>query len=162
MTHTSKAFSMKGKLTDRQAEFILHDGMIGRIGCYADKKVYVVPVTYVYDKGYIYAHSQEGMKVTMMRRNPSVCFEVDFVQDMANWRSVVIWGEFQELTNDKEQKAAMRMLADRLLPFVDSESTRPPESPEPAPHEVVKPPRAVFYRIKIEKMTGRYEKTASM
>jgi hypothetical protein len=37
-------------------------------------------------------HSADGLKITMMRANPHVCFEVDHRENLANWRSVVAWG----------------------------------------------------------------------
>ena len=62
---------------------------MGRIGCYADNEIYVVPITYAYQDGFIYAHSKEGKKVQMMRQNPKVCFQVDAMENMTNWRSVI-------------------------------------------------------------------------
>jgi len=38
---------------------------------------YVVPVIYAYDCDGLYVASIEGQKASMMRENPSVCFEVD-------------------------------------------------------------------------------------
>ena len=68
--------------------------MIGRIGCSANGLTYVVPISYAYDNRYIYAHSKEGMKIQMMRLNPMVCFEIDTMDDLENWQSVVVWGRF--------------------------------------------------------------------
>ena len=48
------------------------------------KQTYVVPVTYAYDGEAIYAHSLEGLKLALMRKNPHVCFEVEDVQGMAD------------------------------------------------------------------------------
>ena len=33
----------------------------------------------------------------MMRENPWVCVEVDHMDNLANWRSVIAWGRFEEL-----------------------------------------------------------------
>lgn len=68
---------MLGELNTEQIELLLKSEVIGRIGCCADNKVYVVPVTYAYDGTHVYAHSKEGMKIRMMRKSPEVCFEVD-------------------------------------------------------------------------------------
>ena len=32
-----------------------------------------------------------------MRANPFVCFEVEDIDDLANWHSVIAWGVFEEL-----------------------------------------------------------------
>jgi nitroimidazol reductase NimA-like FMN-containing flavoprotein (pyridoxamine 5'-phosphate oxidase superfamily) len=84
---------MLGELDNTQVDNILKTQFIGRIGCHANGITYVVPVTYVYDGINIYAHSGKGMKIDMMQINPAVCFEVDAMQNMANWQSVIAWGE---------------------------------------------------------------------
>ena len=68
---------MLGTLTREQSEHVLRTELIGRIGCYSGGKVYIVPVSYVFVNGYIYAHSNEGLKIRMMRKNTKVCFEVE-------------------------------------------------------------------------------------
>jgi uncharacterized protein len=148
---------MLGKLTDAQIEQVLHTQFIGRIGCCNNDKTYVVPVTYVYDSGYIYAHSKEGMKVQMMRNNPKVCFQVDIMDNMTNWRSVILWGEYEELKSEKAQQAGMKIMMDRLMPFMTSETVRPSHHSQ-APEIVEKGFKAVAYRIKIQEKTGRFEK----
>ena len=148
---------MLGKLTDAQIEHVLHAQFLGRIGCCSNDKVYVVPVTYVYNSGYVYAHSKEGLKVQMMRNNPKVCFQVDAVDNMTNWRSVIVWGEYEELKTEKEQQAGMKIMIDRLAPFMTSETVRPSHHSQ-APQIVEKGFKAVAYRIRITEKTGRFEK----
>lgn len=149
---------MLGKLTDAQIDQILHSQFVGRIGCYSDNKMYVVPVTYAYDSGYIYAHSKDGMKIKMMRNNPNVCFQVDAIDNMTNWRSVIVWGKYEELKTEKDQQSGMKILVDRLTPFLTSETVRPSHHAH-APEIVEKGLKAVAYRIKIEEKTGRFEKS---
>lgn len=148
---------MLGKLTDAQIDQVLHTQFVGRIGCNNGDKIYVVPVTYVYSSGYIYAHSKEGMKVQMMRNNPKVCFQVDTMDNMTNWRSVILWGKYEELKTEKEQKSGMKIMIDRLAPFMTSETVRPSHHAH-APEIVEKGLKAVVYRIKIKEKTGRFEK----
>jgi uncharacterized protein len=147
---------MLGKLSTEQCEQILAAEVIGRIGCYADHEINIVPVTYVFDKGYIYAHSKEGNKVDMMRKNPKVCFQVDRIENMANWRSVIGWGVFEELTERTDLENALRILRDRLTPITMSESVRAVQSADAG--EVHKARRPVVYRISLYKLTGRFEK----
>lgn len=150
---------MLGQLTEKQIDHVLYSEIIGRIGCYSDGDMYIVPVTYVYDKGYVYAHSKEGLKVQMMRTNPNVCFQVDAMENMTNWRSVILWGHYEELSTEAEQKAGMNIMLDRLTPFMTSETVRPSPAPSSRPGFVERGLKAVVYRIKVLKRTGRYEKT---
>lgn len=88
---------MWGDMDEDQIKDLLKSELIGRIGCFDGNKVYVVPVTYAYDNGYIYGHTKDGLKIRMMRKNPNVCFEVDWMKDMSNWKSVILHGTFEEL-----------------------------------------------------------------
>jgi len=147
---------MIGSLTKSQCERILLGSMIGRIGCYSSGKSYVVPITYVFDNGYIYAHSKEGLKIRMMRKNPEVCFQVDQIDNMANWRSVILWGKFEELKNSAEQEKALKIIINGLQAFPTSDSVKPAKSKlELNPHKEKKP---IIYRISVEEISGRFEK----
>lgn len=145
-------------LTADQIDHILKSQMIGRIGCSVRGKTYVVPIAYVFDGKYIYAHSKEGMKIKMMRKNPSVCFQLDVIDDMVNWRSVILWGKYEELTSAPLQVKAVKLLQDRFTPVTISESPKPASSVGRRPGKVEKPQRAVLYRILVLEKTGRYEK----
>lgn len=141
---------MLGELSHEQIEDVLHAQVIGRIGCADGKRVYVVPVTYVYDGDAVYAHSGEGMKLRVMRANPAVCFEVEQVEDMARWRSVIAWGEFEELRGE-EAVAALRRLVARLAPLMASETARPTHGADTRGRS------AVLFRIRLTERTGRFE-----
>ena len=147
---------MIGSMEKDQIEHVLRRGLIGRIACSSDNRIYIVPVTYVFDGSYIYAHSREGLKIEIMRKNPDVCFEVDSIETMINWTCVVAWGKFEELNNDVERTKALKILNDRLMPYLLSETMRPQGHPQ-TPHGVEKNLKPVVYRINITEMTGRYE-----
>ena len=89
-------------LTNEEIEDVLKRNSIGRIGCNDGRKTYVVPVNYVYDGKCIIVHSYDGMKIQMMRKNSGVCFEVDEIKSFTAWKSVIAWGEYQELTNERK------------------------------------------------------------
>lgn len=141
---------MLGELNESEIEQILHGNVIGRIGCHAFGRTYVVPITYVYDDGAVYARSAEGMKVHMMRANPRVCFEVDSMDGMANWKSVIASGVFQELHGDDARERF-----DWLVSTLENHLDGPPG-------ETVHPhrgsDRGVVYRIQLEEKAGRFER----
>jgi nitroimidazol reductase NimA-like FMN-containing flavoprotein (pyridoxamine 5'-phosphate oxidase superfamily) len=151
---------MLGILTKPQIDHVLRSQLIGRIGCSVEGKPYVVPVSYAYDGHHIYLHAQEGMKIKMMRKNPQVCFEVEALDNMVNWRSVILWGTYEELTSTSAQTKAMKILTDRLMPLRVSETIKPAHRSH-APEMVEKPRKAIVYRIRIKERTGRFEKTTS-
>jgi nitroimidazol reductase NimA-like FMN-containing flavoprotein (pyridoxamine 5'-phosphate oxidase superfamily) len=149
---------MLGELTPEQINAVLFNEVVGRIGCHGEGRTYVVPITYVFDGEAVYAHSAEGLKIRMMRANPEVCFEVDQRENLANWRSVVAWGVYEEL-HGKEALDALQILVARLIPLVTSETVGLPHGPSAAPVKpLVDAPKTVIYRIRLTERTGRFEK----
>jgi nitroimidazol reductase NimA-like FMN-containing flavoprotein (pyridoxamine 5'-phosphate oxidase superfamily) len=63
---------MLGTLNARQIGRVLRSEVVSHLGCYADGKLYVTPISYVYDGEYLYGHAVEGMKLRMMRAHPQV------------------------------------------------------------------------------------------
>lgn len=149
---------MLGELNNEQVESLLKSEVIGRIGCYADNKIYVVPVSYAYDGTYVYAHSKEGMKIHMMRKNPTVCFEVGRMENMANWQSVIATGTFEELSGQDSIMKGMKILVDRLRPLMTSETAQPSHGFSGEHQHDVKGFHAVVFRIRLIEKTGRFEK----
>lgn len=144
---------MLGTLDREQIDQVLRAGLIGRIGAHADGRTYIVPVSYVYDGDAVYVHSAEGLKVRMMRANPEVCFEVEDIDDLANWRTVVAWGTYEELKGDLAT-AAMNLLVSRLSPLTASETAGPAGHAQGRANNGVE----VAYRIRLREVTGRFEK----
>lgn len=149
---------MLGTLTRAQCDFILTRNNVGRIGCCAAGKPYIVPITYVYDDGIIYGHSYEGLKIKMMRKNNNVCFEVDNIDDLANWRSVIAFGKYEELKTVAQQQKAKVLFMERLLPLTLGASVSPAREFAEPPRHVEKKTKPILFRIKAEEVTGRFEK----
>jgi len=148
---------MLGELNNNQIDNVLRSQVIGRIGCHAEGTTYVVPVTYVYDGTHIYGHTKEGMKIEMMRKNPKICFEVDVMENMSNWRSVIAWGKFEELKTPEERRMGMQKLIDHILPIMTGETTVHHAMTD-SHEKYVESMRGVVYRIEVTEKTGRYEK----
>lgn len=147
---------MIGELTQEQIGHVLRSELIGRIGCSDGENIYVLPITYVFDGDYIYAHSREGNKIEIMRKHPQVCFEVDSIETLAHWRCVLVHGKFQEL-NRQDEKNALQILKERLMPYLLSDTMKP-KGLDQERKSIEKERRPVVYRIQITSMTGRYEK----
>lgn len=148
---------MFGKLNDQEIEELILQQVVGRIGCHADDITYIVPISYVYDGKYIYVHTTEGMKVDLMRKNPKVCFQVDKMDNMANWQSVVSWGDYEELTETADRVQALQKLIDRVLPILSSETTH--LSPYwPFMPEDISSIKGIVSRIRLTEKTGRFER----
>ena len=149
---------MIGELTPEQINAVLFNEVVGRIACSSDGRIYIVPITYVFDGDAVYGHSAEGLKIRMMRANPHVCFEVDQRENLANWRSVIAWGVYEEL-HGKPAFDALQLLVARLAPVVNSETIRLPDAlPVTGAKAPLDAPKNVIYRIRLVERTGRFEK----
>jgi nitroimidazol reductase NimA-like FMN-containing flavoprotein (pyridoxamine 5'-phosphate oxidase superfamily) len=143
-----------GELTSEEIDQMLHSEAVGRLACYAFGRLYVVPITYAYDGVAVYAHSREGLKLRMLRSQPNVCFEVDRMDDLSNWKSVIAMGTFSEL-HAKEAELGMEILRRRLAPLVPSSTSAPDGHLHPSGM-----PWSVF-RIMLGERSGRYETRAA-
>lgn len=132
---------------------LLERNRFGHLACHVKDGIYLVPITYAFEDGYIYSHSKLGQKIKMMRKSPQVCVQVEEVQDFFRWKSVIAWGTFEELKGD-DAKIAMRRLIQKVTIGERNNRKSELETDFAALLEM-----AVIYRIKIEHSTGRYEGT---
>jgi hypothetical protein len=116
----------------------------GRLGCHDDGLTYVVPLMFAREDDCFYFYTIEGQKMNMMRRNSSVCFEVDEFWESGSWTSVIVQGTFEELTGD-DAKLALRVLG--------HEQPAPDQDREKRQRATGKTP--VAFRIRALKVTGR-------
>ena len=89
-----------------------------------------------------------------MRENPLVCLEVEQIRSMANWRTVVVRGRFEELSNDEEDRA-VALLTTRLARVETSATAKLLQHEDIVQREGLR--RPVLFRIRIEEKTGRFE-----
>jgi nitroimidazol reductase NimA-like FMN-containing flavoprotein (pyridoxamine 5'-phosphate oxidase superfamily) len=145
---------MMGELQPDLVDYVLRTEVVGRIACVADGWPYIVPVTYVYDGGdLVFIHSAEGRKIEAMRKNPQVCFEVEQIRSMTNWRTVIARGRFEELPRDEEE-TTMDLLAGKF-------GWVPPGARPRDRHEEVHRRegvlRPILFRLRLVEKSGRFE-----
>lgn len=148
---------MVGHLTKEQIITVLEENALGRLGCSDGTQTYIVPINYYYDGEAIVMHSEVGLKVHMMRQNPHVCFEVDELTDFTNWKSVIVFGRYQEIEEVEEKKEVMDAFVNSMMHIKLSETALLPEIHKQRLHPRTGPLDTVIFKILIEKMTGRYE-----
>ena len=132
---------MIGLLSEAEIDAILARHRIGRLGCTANDRPYVVPINYFYDGTSIFAYSAPGRKVEVMREQPLVAFQVDEIESESSWRSVMVEGVYQELCG-RERDAAVTQLANGNGLVAKSLSS---------------PDRIVVFRIALNERSGRFE-----
>lgn len=147
---------MIGELSPDEVEEIISTQLIVRIGCHANGTTYIIPVSYAYEAPYAYVHSLHGKKLDMMRKNAEICFQVDAITNMANWKSVIAWGTFEEVVSANGRNHALKLLLRRRFPLVSGQRTHfgsewPFGNPDAAEVD------GVFFRIELKQKTGRFE-----
>jgi len=135
-----------GRLGDADSETSLREGSLGRLGCIADGGPYVVPVNYLFDGQDIYIHSAPGKKIDALRANPLACLQVDEIKDTYHWRSVIAYGIYEEISDDKTREEILVKLFNRLPNMTPVESRLV---------EGLK--AAIVFRIKVDEITGMGE-----
>ena len=149
---------MLGSLSPAEIEDVLRTEVIARLGCRAQGRTYVVPITYAYDGTALLMHSADGMKLRMMRENPQVCVEVDHVDSLASWRSVIAWGRFDELRGP-DATAALAFVRERFKELIVSETVHTKTQLAEGEARILRGNgHASIYRIHLFEKTGRFER----
>ena len=133
------------RLSRDESLALLRGARMGRLGCVAEGYPYVVPVNFVFDGESAVSHSLPGRKIEAMRENPRVCLQVDDIEDQLNWRSVIAYGTYEEITNNSERASAMNLLLSLFPKLTPVESLIAEDAGAPAP---------VVFRVRIDRMTG--------
>jgi uncharacterized protein len=149
---------MTGDLNEQQINNILTSQIFGRVACCSNAHPYIVPVTYTFDGKRIYVQSYEGTKLDLMRANPNVCLQVDIINDLYNWQSVQVYGQFKELSGEESAKARTTLFSS-VLPLMTGSSIHAHEHEEGPGHELSDPSmvKPIMFAIVIHQKTGRFE-----
>jgi uncharacterized protein len=139
------------KMTEDECLRALPQLSLGRLACVDGNQPYVVPVYLASDGKYLYGFSSPGKKIECMRSNPSVCVEIDDLKSVDEWATLIVFGIYEELP-DTSQFEATRLHAHELLR--KRAMWWQPASVAVACAEHENPFTPVFYRIRIDRITG--------
>ncbi|ABA23345.1 Pyridoxamine 5'-phosphate oxidase-related, FMN-binding protein [Trichormus variabilis ATCC 29413] len=82
----------------------------GHLGCASEGHPYVVPMHYYFENPNLYIFTTEGMKTKYIDANPEVCLQVEEIHNLSHWRSVIIMGRAERLTEPQEFDHAMQLI----------------------------------------------------
>jgi nitroimidazol reductase NimA-like FMN-containing flavoprotein (pyridoxamine 5'-phosphate oxidase superfamily) len=120
----------------------------GHLGCCRNNTPYVVPVHYAYSEPNLYVYTTEGEKSEIIRSNPHVCLQVEWVENNSDWKSVIVTGEAFDLDDLAERERAVDLIR----------AGNPTLTPAVSIHWLdnwVRENHEVVYRIKPRMITGR-------
>ena len=92
---------------------LLQRGNFGHLGCARNNRPYVVPMHYAYDGKDLFFFTTQGMKTQFIDANPQVCLQVEEITDGTQWRSVMVIGQAEQITGNKEMQEAMKLITER-------------------------------------------------
>jgi hypothetical protein len=120
---------------------------VGRLALAHKDRVEIFPIHFVHDDGWLYGRTAAGNKLEMATHNRWVAFEVDEIEALFSWRSVVVKGGLYLLRADgSEQERALYDRGIKLLRRLVPE-TMTPNDPLPD--------RAILFRIQVDELSGR-------
>jgi nitroimidazol reductase NimA-like FMN-containing flavoprotein (pyridoxamine 5'-phosphate oxidase superfamily) len=142
--------TMARPLTENEAHKLIGAGKIGHLGCVVNGEPYVVPINYVFEDGSIYSHSLPGLKIEAMRAQRRVCLQIEEIEDNFNWRSALVYGDFEEIRVPSERRSVLGKLMAHfpLLTPVESVMAQDASAPD-----------TIVFRIVIDRITGAAEES---
>ncbi|MFL5576063.1 MAG: pyridoxamine 5'-phosphate oxidase family protein [Gemmatimonadaceae bacterium] len=133
---------------DRAAiDAILERNRVGRIAFTFRDRVDIQPIHYVFHDGWIYGRTSAGSKLRTILHNCWVAFEVDEVEGLFRWRSVVAHGACYVL--DPEGSPHERESYERAVELLRTLLPETLTSADPVAF------RSTVFRIHIDDVTGR-------
>jgi uncharacterized protein len=136
------------EMTEGECGAALEQVSFGRLACARADQPYIVPIYFSYDRKHLYGVTTLGQKIEWMRSNPLVCLEIDERASHYHWKSVVVFGRYEEMPDTPEYECArahaLEVLQKRAMWWqpacvaTQKREQRPP----------------IFYRIHIKRMTG--------
>lgn len=99
----------------------VHEGVLSVLG--EGDYPYGVPLNHIFSEGTIYLHcALTGHKIDAIQRHPLVCYTVverhDIMEEKFTtlYRSVIVRGKAEIITNEEDKRRVARLLTDRLCP----------------------------------------------
>ena len=148
MTTETRAQPIFRELDRERSLEILARNHVGRIAYARKNRIDIEPIHYVYADGWIYGRTSKGRKMEMTGYSWwPVVFEVDEVEGLFQWRSVVVHGGFYAMPAPRNH-----LEVEEWKTGVDWLRTLIPESfreDDPVSH------RTILFRISVQEITGR-------
>jgi uncharacterized protein len=137
------------EMTEAECGTALRQADFGRVACGRAGQPYIVPVHFAYDGRHLYGITTLGQKIEWMRSNPLVCVEIDERTSHQQWMSIVVFGRYEELADTPEYQPARS----HALEVLQRRTMWWEPACVPTERRERRPP--IFYRISVDRMTGR-------
>ncbi len=136
---------------------ILKNNYIGRLGYIAKNSPYIIPITYFYydeSNSSVICYSGEGHKIEAMRKNHTVSLEVDEIDSVNKWRSVLVHGVFEELQGI-DARHLLHEFAEGVKGIITKKEHTLPNAISDFSSKMHQEKIPIVFRIKILELTGK-------
>ena len=138
------------ELSDRSARALLARNHVGRIAFSFRDRVDIQPIHFVYDEDWLFGRTGIGSKLVTLAHHPWCAFEVDEVEGLFHWDSVVVHGSFTMLDPEVGSSDLYRRALELLQRFIPGTLSERDPAPE----------RAILFAIHIDELRGRSARLA--
>ncbi|TDN86385.1 nitroimidazol reductase NimA-like FMN-containing flavoprotein (pyridoxamine 5'-phosphate oxidase superfamily) [Salegentibacter sp. 24] len=149
-------------LTLNESMQLLAENYIGRLGYISKERSQIVPITYYYDPDLksILSYSGPGSKIDAMRKNSLVCFQVDEITNLENWKSVLMYGRFEEMERI-DAKYMLHLFSQGVKRVIENKEKIFPDFIHNFSSKTNDLKTPIVYRIHIEEIKGRQRNSNS-
>ena len=140
-------------LTRAEADALLDRNHVGRIAFSFHDRVDVEPVHYVYANGWLHGRTSPGTKLATLRHHPWIAFEVDEIEGLFDWESVIVHGvvDIPDADGSPLEREAYRTTLELIRTLVPQALDAGDPTPE----------RQILFRVHADEVTGRAASTAA-
>lgn len=147
-------------LENKEIQYILEHNYLGHLGYIYLNRPYVVPITYYFDKVQkaIIGYSGQGHKIIAMLINNAVSLQIEEVDSVTNWKSVLIHGTFEPLMGSSA-KANLNKFTAGLRKIILKKEHKKANFISEFSSKIYNNDNPVVFIIKIKELTGKKRTT---
>ncbi|HYK22403.1 MAG TPA: pyridoxamine 5'-phosphate oxidase family protein [Pyrinomonadaceae bacterium] len=138
---------MLNRLSEEEAKKLLARERVGRLGCITEDGPYIIPISYYFADECIYSHSLPGLKIDALRKDPRACLQVDEIESELHWKSVLVFGRYEEVKSNERAEVINRLL--QRFPMLTPVESALADDGGSQP--------VIVFRIRIKRLTGLSE-----
>ncbi len=146
-------------LDSKECIKLLRNNYLGRLAYIMGENPYVIPITYYYydqADSSIISYSLEGHKIDALRKKKSVSLEVDEIESVTRWKSVLVHGKFEEL-GGVHAKNLLREFSQGVKEIINRDEDKNVQFIHEFSSKLgAEKASPIVYRIKINEITGKW------
>lgn len=98
------------EMRESEARELLRRINYAHLAVASDNLPYVVPVHYAFDGTELFIYTTEGKKAEIIRANPEICLQAEDVENNEDWKSVIVYGTAEQITNEDARQEALDLI----------------------------------------------------